>query len=197
MIRSKTATTILALGAGAAVLATAMGAFTARAESYRDRSVDMAVEGALDLERYAGTWYEIARFPNEFEENCAGVTAEYALMPEGGVGVTNTCRKGTLDGPVEQAEGEARVAAPGRLEVRFAPEWLSFLPMVWGDYWVLAVSENYTVAVVGSPDGETGWVLAREPQIPEAEYEAALGVLRQNGYDISAIERVPQFDSAL
>ena len=85
----------------------------------------------------------------------------------------------------------ARVAAPGRLEVTFVP-FLSFLPFLWGDYWVLDVTEDYDVAVIGNPDGSTGWILARAPQIDEADFQAAAKVLRANGYDTSALKKVPQ-----
>lgn len=194
MIRSKPVAIALAVGAAGAVVAIGLGAFSARAESYRDPSVDISAVGDLDLDRYLGKWYEIARFPNRFEEGCVGVTAEYGLREDGRISVTNTCRKTTLDGPVEQAEGEARIVAPGQLEVLFAPQYLSFLPFVWGDYWVLDVTDDYSVSVVGTPKGSTGWILARTPQLSDAEYERALAVLRENGYDTGAIERVLQAD---
>ena len=163
----------------------------ATAAEYRDRSVPMTVETGLDLERYMGRWYEIARFPNSFEEGCQGVTADYALRDDGKVRVVNTCRKGAPDGPAEQAKGVARVAAPGRLEVTFVL-FLSFLPFLWGDYWVLDVTEDYDVAVIGNPDGSTGWILARDPQIDEADFQVAAKVLRANGYDTSALKKVAQ-----
>src|SRR5512133_296277 len=82
---------------------------------------------ALDLQRYAGTWYEIARYPNFFQKSCAGdVTATYELRPDGRVGVLNRCRR--ADGTINQASGEARAVEGGgnaRLKVRFAPSWLS------------------------------------------------------------------------
>ena len=76
--------------------------------SYRDTAVPMTTAGPVDLTRYQGLWYEIARFPNRFEEGCVGVTAEYTLADDGSVTVLNTCRKDTLDGPVTTAEGVAR-----------------------------------------------------------------------------------------
>ncbi|GGH29844.1 apolipoprotein D and lipocalin family protein [Cribrihabitans marinus] len=163
------------------------------AAEYRDRSVPMSVETDLDVKRYMGRWYEIARFPNRFEKGCQGVTADYALREDGKVRVVNTCRKGAPDGPAEQARGVARVAAPGRLEVTFVP-FLSFLPFLWGDYWVLDVTEDYDVAVIGNPDGSTGWILARDPQIDERTFQAAAKVLQKNGYDTSALKRVPQLE---
>ncbi|MEY8800358.1 lipocalin family protein [Leisingera sp. XS_AS12] len=161
------------------------------AEGYRDTDVPMAVETGLDLSRYLGKWYEIARFPNDFEKGCEGVTAEYSALPEGRIKVVNTCRKGAPDGPAESAEGKARVVAPGILEVNFVP-WLSFLPFTWGDYWVLDVDDDYRVAVVGTPNGKQGWILARSPEISAEQLSEAKSVLRGNGYDIRALKMVPQ-----
>src|SRR3982750_3224243 len=100
----------------------------------------LAVVSNLDLNKYAGRWYEIARLPNRFQEKCAGdVQATYTLRPDGTVSVVNECR--TKDRGITRAEGVARradFAGPAsRLKVRFAPAVLSFLPFVWGDYWIV------------------------------------------------------------
>ncbi|MEM8788080.1 MAG: lipocalin family protein [Pseudomonadota bacterium] len=146
--------------------------------NYRDTAVPMESVSRLDTAAYAGLWYEIARFPNRFERDCTGVTAEYTLREDGRIGVKNSCRKGALDGPLEVAEGSARVAAPGQLKVKFA-EWLPFE----GDYWVLDVTEDYDVAVIGVPSGDFGWILARTPTLEADDLAAALSVLRDAGYD--------------
>lgn len=172
----------------AVLLAVWLVPVAATAGGYRDRDVPMRVVANLDLARYAGLWYEIARFPNRFERGCVGVTAEYSLRPDGQVDVLNTCRKETLDGPVTTARGVARVEGPGRLSVSFVP-WLPFLR---GNYWVLHVDRDYTLAVVGEPRGRTGWILARTPRIDPASYGIAEEVLRRNGYDTQALYRVPQ-----
>ncbi len=153
---------------------------------YRDRSQPMDVVEALDIERYLGRWYEIARFPNRFELGCVGVTADYALRDDGKISVVNTCRKGSLDGPVEAAEGVARIIAPGKLEVSFVP----WLPFASGDYWVLYVDPAYSIAVVGEPKGRTGWILARDTAVPKAEYDKAVSVLETMGYDTSQLQLV-------
>ena len=119
---------------------------------------------ALDLTRYAGTWYEVARYPNWFQRQCAGdVTAEYTLGPSDRIGVVNKCRK--KDGSVARAEGTARKATPegpdSQLKVRFAPAFLSFIPAVWGDYWVLGLGPDYSYAVVGDPSRKYVWILSR------------------------------------
>ncbi len=151
-----------------------------------------ATAGTVDLKRYQGLWYEIARYPNRFEEGCVGVTAEYALREDDRLAVTNTCRQGSLAGPVEVAEGEARVVGPAKLEVRFAPGWLSWLPAVWGDYWVLALESDYSAALVGSPDGKYLWILSRTPDLDEASYARLARAAEREGYDASALGRTPQ-----
>ena len=107
--------------------------------------------------------------------------------------MTNTCREGSPDGPRKVAEGVARVEAPGRLSVSF----VSWLPFVRGDYWVLYVDEEYQVAVVGAPKGTTGWILARNPTISEAARAAAEAVLTRNGYNVARLIDVRHFDAAL
>lgn len=168
--------------------ASALGLAGPSAAGYRNTSVPMGVVANLDLQRYLGKWYEIARFPNRFERNCAGVTAEYALKPDDKIQVINTCHKGSPDGPVEVAEGTAEVVAPGKLKVSFVP----WLPFAKGDYWVLHVDSGYSYAVVGEPSGKTGWILARTPQLGSDKYDNAVSVLERMGYDASSLVRVEQ-----
>lgn len=166
--------------------AAALGLAEPAAAGYRDTSKPIGVVVNLDLERYLGRWYEIARFPNWFERNCAGVTADYALKPDGKIEVVNTCRKGAPDGPVETAKGEASLVGPGKLEVTFVP----WLPFAKGDYWVLHIDAAYSYAVVGEPSGKTGWILARSPALDPAKYDKAVSALHSMGYDTSRLERV-------
>ena len=148
----------------------------------------MTTNGPVDLERYQGLWYEIARFPNRFEEGCTGVTAEYTLTPDGSVRVVNTCRQGALDGPVEIAEGVAtsNSAENDKLLVTFVP----WLPFAKGDYWIL--DTDYEVAVIGAPSGSTGWVLARTPSLPPQRLARAFQVLERAGYDLERITMTQQ-----
>lgn len=157
--------------------------------SYRDTDVPIETVAQVDLARYAGTWYEIARFPNWFEEGCEGVTAEYALREDGRVDVLNTCRQGAVDGPVETAEGIARTVddTSAKLEVKFI-QWLPFS----GDYWVLHLDEDYQTVAIGNPAGTTGWILARTPQISPEARAATEAALRENGYDTSRLIEVAQ-----
>jgi apolipoprotein D and lipocalin family protein len=140
----------------------------------------------LDLARYAGLWYEIARYPQFFQRNCAGeVTARYTLREDGRVDVHNRCRR--ADGREIDAKGVARRSDPegpaSRLEVRFAPGWLSALPFVWADYWVIDLDPQYRWAVVGSPSRKYLWILSRTPRLDEATYERILRRIRAQGYD--------------
>ena len=148
----------------------------------------------VDLQRYAGEWYEIARIPNDFQDRCArDVRAGYTLRDDGRVDVLNTCV--TAEGKIDEAEGVARIvdrATPARLEVRFAPAILSFLPNVWGDYWIIGLASDYSWAVVGSPDRKYLWILSRTPRLDNAEYEKALDAARANGFDVSRLVKTPQ-----
>jgi apolipoprotein D and lipocalin family protein len=152
----------------------------------------LRVVPAVDLPRYAGLWYEVARLPNRFEEKCAGdVTAEYTPKEKNKLRVVNRCRR--RDGRLTEAVGEARLADKrgpnSKLEVRFAPRLLSFLPFVWGDYQIIGLADDYTHAVVGSPDREYLWVLAGGPRLDEATYQRLLEAARAQGFDVSRMIR--------
>jgi apolipoprotein D and lipocalin family protein len=149
---------------------------------------------AVDLERYVGDWFEIARYPNRFQDDCAGdVKASYATRPDGRIDVVNRCRKS--DGTTIDAQGVARVVdtrTSAKLKVRFAPAALSFLPFVWGDYWVLGLANDYGWAVVGSPDRKYLWVLARTPALDDTAWRAATDAARANGFDLDRLVKTPQ-----
>ena len=146
---------------------------------------------SVDLERYMGRWHELARFPNSFQSKCTGpATADYALQPGGRVQVINRCPQ--AGGKVDEAVGEARrvgVAGSPKLEVRFAPAWLSWLPMVWGNYWVIDLDPAYQLAVVSEPTREYLWVLSRQPQIDAATWAALTLRLQEKGFDLSRLQR--------
>jgi apolipoprotein D and lipocalin family protein len=143
---------------------------------------------ALDISRYAGQWYEIARLPMSFQDECIGdITAAYTLRDDALIGVRNACR--TAEGGTSVAEGLARPVEghPGRLEVRFAPNWLSWLPLVWADYWVIDLDPGYTWAVVGEPDREYLWILSREPAMDRALFEQIKARAVAMGYDLNPL----------
>ena len=149
---------------------------------------------ALDVPRYLGTWYEIAKFPNWFQKKCVSNTkAVYTAKSDSNLRVLNSCR--TTSGETSEAEGLARQIGPKdspKLEVRFAPEWLSFLPMVWGDYWVIDLDSQYQVAAVSDPRREYLWVLSRTPQLDPKVYDDLLQRLKQQQFDIQKLERTSQ-----
>lgn len=143
----------------------------------------------LDLERYAGTWYEIARYDVWYERGCEDVVATYTPQEDGTVAVLNACtiRKRSGD-KHKQSRGTARrpdEAHPGRLEVSF------FRPF-WGDYQVMALGPDYAWALVGSPDRGSLWVLARQPTLDGPSWDAAIGVATAQGFDRSLLIRTPQ-----
>lgn len=149
----------------------------------------------VDLGRYAGRWYEIARLPNRFQERCvADVAATYTLRPDGRVTVVNECRQ--KDGQIARAEGVARRAdAKGpasRLKVRFAPAWLSFLGAVWGDYWIIELDRDYRYAVVGAPSRKYLWILSRRPELDAATFDSLVAAAARLGFDASRLERTAQ-----
>jgi len=150
---------------------------------------------SVNLKQYSGTWYEIARFPNRFQDQCTGnVTAEYAIRADGRIDVINRCR--SADGSIDEARGIARRAGKdtsnAKLEVRFAPAFLSFLPMVWGDYWILGLGPAYSYSVVGDPKREYLWILSRTPTMTDAAYRSALEIADVNGFDVSRLVRTEQ-----
>ena len=144
----------------------------------------------LDVPRYMGTWYEIAKYPNWFQRKCVSHTrAQYALQADGTVQVDNSCT--TESGEVLQAIGQARqIGAAGspKLEVRFAPAWLSFIPLVWGDYWVIDLDAQYQLVAVSEPKREYLWILSRTPTVTPADYDALTARLAQNGFDLKKLE---------
>lgn len=158
-----------------------------------DRAAVTPVD-SVDLKRYAGRWYEVARFPNSFQSECAAeTTADYELLSNGQIRVVNECRR--ADGRVKRAVGRARLAdrdgPTSRLKVRFAPGFLSFLPMVWGNYWVLDLSEDYSAALVGDPGREYLWILSRSPTLADAMYGRMVATATRQGFDVSRLVRSP------
>lgn len=141
----------------------------------------------LDLDRYDGTWHEVARLPMFFQRHCVGdTTATYTRQDDGTIEVRNACR--TEDGQLESV-GAARTteAAAGALEVRFAPGWLGWVPMVWADYWVVDLDPSYRWAVVGGPGQGAMWILSREPTLEPALFERIKQRAEARGYELGEL----------
>lgn len=153
-----------------------------------DAALPNASVPALDLQRYGGEWHEIARLPMFFQRKCvANTTATYTPRADGLVGVRNACDR--KDGVRMVSEGTARPVAghPGRLQVRFAPDWLAWAPMVWADYWVVELDPGYRWAVVGGPSRKYLWILSRTPTMDRAQYEAIRARAARRGYPVEQL----------
>ena len=163
-----------------------------------ERAASVRTVDRVDLERYLGDWYEVARFPNRFQRKCAGdVRAAYARRSDGRIDVVNRCA--AADGSIAEARGLARIVdprTPAKLKVRFAPAALSFLPFVWGDYWIIALADDYSWAVVGSPDRKYLWILAREPEPGDAAVAAAVAAAQANGFAVERLVRTTHTSGA-
>jgi apolipoprotein D and lipocalin family protein len=137
----------------------------------------------VDLSRYAGTWYEIARIPNRFQDQCVkNVTATYTLREDGEIDVINRCVE--EDGSINEAEGIAQVVDEksfSKLEVSFV-SFLGIRPF-WGDYWILGLEENYQYAVIGDPSRDYGWILSRKKKMTEEDLQTCFTILREQGFD--------------
>jgi apolipoprotein D and lipocalin family protein len=176
----------------AAGLLTLFAALLVKAEK---RERPLRVVQSVDLARYSGLWYEVARLPNRFQDKCAGdVTAEYQLVEADRMKVVNRCRK--ENGQITEAQGVARVAGRrgenSRLKVRFAPSFLSFLPFVWGDYQIIELAPDYSYALVGEPSRKYLWILSRTPHLDEATYGKLTEAAALQGFDIGKLVRTPR-----
>jgi len=157
----------------------------------------------VDLKRYQGRWYQIALYPNAFQKQCVrNTTADYQLMSNGQVIVTNTCLQ--ADGQSSQVVGLGRIkqprllyvpvgpGTPSKLEVRFAPSWLSWVPGVWAPYWIIQLADDYRYVVVGEPNRQYLWILSRTPTLSAEDRALINGRLQQQGYDPLKLQEEPQ-----
>lgn len=166
-------------------LRAALGALITRLAA-RNPHAELPTAPAIDLHKYAGLWHEIARLPMKFEQpGDRDITAHYQLLDDG-VKVTNRCVR---DGRAIEAVGRAR-ADPrnsAKLKVSFAPSILNALPFVWADYWILSVANDYSVAMVGTPDRTCLWLLARQPFVSHSVMDAFLTRANALGFDVDRL----------
>jgi len=172
-------------------MATAMFASVVVVAVAGGRKSELEVVGPVDLSRYVGRWYEIARLPNRFEKKCAdSITANYALLPDGKIEVVNRCRK--ANGEYATTKGKAKIVdkiTNAKLKVTF------FWPF-YGDYWILDLGSNYEYAVVGDPSRDYLWILSRTPKIDEALYQQLLAKMATRGFQTERMIRTLQVSSA-
>lgn len=144
---------------------------------------------AVDLEQYAGTWYEVARFPHRFERNLTGVTVTYTLKPDGHIEVVNKGFKGDLNGPIRKARGKAKPAG----NPSFGHLRVSFFWIFYADYFILDLDQqHYQWALVGSSSPNFLWILSRSPQMDADIFDRLVNKAKELGYEVSRIEKVPQ-----
>lgn len=144
----------------------------------------------VDLNRYLGLWYEIARFDQTFQKGCVATTAEYSLKDEGKIKVVNRCRIDSVNGKEKMAEGTAWVVdkeSNAKLKVTF------FWPFS-GNYWIIDLDENYKYAVVGEPGRNYLWILSRTPKMDQSTYDSIISRLIEQKYDIAKLKKYPQKD---
>jgi apolipoprotein D and lipocalin family protein len=143
----------------------------------------------VDLSRYTGRWFEIARYPNRFERKCdSNASATYSLRSDGTISVVNRCK--TREGKLTQSNGWAKVVdqkSCSKLKVTF------FRPF-FGDYWIIDLSPNYEYAVIGEPSRKYLWILSRTAKMDDKLYAEIAGRLAAKGYDASKLERGRQSD---
>ncbi|MEI6737168.1 MAG: lipocalin family protein [Pseudomonadota bacterium] len=152
-----------------------------------------AVEN-VDVTRYMGTWHEVALFPNKFQAQCiADTTAIYTLQQNGRIEVRNRCKM--ENGTFDEVIGEAKFAgndSKAKLKVRFAPWFLSWLPQVWGDYWVIELEPSYRYAIVSEPSRKFLWILSRTPKLSDETLAGIKTRLTMKGYDVRKLQFKPQ-----
>jgi apolipoprotein D and lipocalin family protein len=149
----------------------------------------LPVVSDVDLERYLGTWYEIASFPHRFQQNCVATQATYTRRDDGRIRVENECRDGSFEGEVRRVDGVAWLADPdesnAKLKVRF------FWPFR-GDYWIIELDPDYRFAVVGHPSRDYLWILSRTRAMDPALYQDLLARAEALGFDVTRLEKTPQ-----
>ena len=147
----------------------------------------------VDIERYMGKWYEIARYPQTFQKNCGATTAEYKLRNDGKVDVINSCKRIDRNGRIQEAKAIARVVnteTNAELSVSFVPI-LRYFGFFGGDYWILDLGDDYEYAVVGSPNRESLWFLSRTPTMTPELFDDLIEKVQEQGFDPKRLVRSP------
>lgn len=152
----------------------------------QNSNMDYSTVKELNIERYLGTWYEIARYDHRFERNLVGVTATYSKRDDGKIKVVNQGYKNSLDGELNQAVGKAKLTdEPGKLKV-------SFFWFFYADYFVMELDENYQWVLIGSSNEKYLWILSRTPKLEKDVLVHILEKAEQRGYNSSKLIWVEQ-----
>lgn len=163
--------------------------FTFSCINQKESMIDKTVVKKLNIEKYLGTWYEIARYDHSFERGLVGVTANYSMRKDGKIKVLNSGYKVTLSGKYTQAIGKAKIPdpknEPGKLKV-------SFFWFFYGDYYVMELDKDYQWAIIGSSSDNYLWILSRTPQMSKDVYRDCLNEITNRGYDVSKLIKVEQ-----
>lgn len=177
-----------------AVLLTALFLIQGMFSTAPAQTRDLEAVPRVDLKRYAGKWYEIAKYPNRFQKQCvANTTADYTIKSNRRIEVSNQCV--LKDGRIERAIGEAKTSdkkTNSKLKVRFAPAALSWLPFVWANYWIIDLDAEYTYAVIGEPKRDYFWILSRAATMDDATYQNILRRAEKMGFNPAKVEKTPQ-----
>lgn len=152
-------------------------------------TIDNTVVKELDLQKYLGTWYEIARYDHRFERGLVGVTADYSIRDDGKIKVVNSGYKNSLDGEFSTAVGKAKIPNPTNVPAKLK---VSFFLFFYGDYFVMELDKDYQWAVIGSSSDKYLWILSRKPQMEKELYAELLSRLEKRGYDVSNLIKVKQ-----
>ncbi|MGE5481198.1 MAG: lipocalin family protein [Chloroflexota bacterium] len=179
-MKSSTSRNLIVAGAAAGAAACAVAYYVRRKRTPPPKTAPY-----VDIERYLGKWYELARTPNWFQRNCICSTAEYSLREDGRIGVLNSCRKGSPTGKIKQVKGWAEVAdeeTNSKLKVKLKMPFKA-------DYWILDVAEDYSWAIVGDPCRKRLWILSRVKDLEEEKLDGLIETAALKGYDVSHIIR--------
>lgn len=144
--------------------------------------------GFVDLDRYLGTWYEIASIPQRFSKGCTATRADYSKLKNGRIRVLNTCRDQTLDGKIRKAKGEAKI----KDKVTFSKLKVTFFKPFWADYWIIDLGANYEYAVVAGPSRKALFILSRTPQMDPSVFDGIISRASDQGFDIGKLKRTLQ-----
>ena len=151
--------------------------------------IDKTVVNELDIQRYLGTWYEIARYDHRFERGLVGVTANYSIRNDGKIKVVNSGYKNSFDGTFSQAIGKAKIPNPEKEPAKLK---VSFFLFFYGDYFVLDLDKDYQWVIIGSSSDKYLWILSRKPQMEKEVYNELLDRLKKRGYEVSDLIKVEQ-----